>query len=184
MKNLFYLSLLSFTILCSCGGKYYEDKESLMELKEELDSQFGKDAYYTQLFILDKGHDKGSMISVRQTNDPSSLKMRDWTKDGVWQQTSDVTLELPEGEKAEDYMFQLGKQVKFDIMGQMLEDAKNKVIEEKGMKDIRVKSITIAAPDDGDFESMVCSIDIEPKSGGTTFSFMYNMDGTLKDFSY
>ena len=111
--------------------------------------------------------------------------MTEWNyANGSWDQISDVTLELSSSAKAEDFMFQLNKVIDFDIMGKIVEDSKKKVIEEKGVADVRVKNIYIKAPNNGDFNSMKYFITISPKNGGTNFNFWYKMDGTLDKFDY
>ncbi len=182
MKHLFYLLTITFFISCN-NNKSFEDKESLTGLKNELISKFGENAYYTKLSITN--HENGSIVSVSQTDDPSSLKMTEWNyTSGSWNQISDVTLEISGNAKAEDFMFQLNKVIDFNTLAKVLEEAKQKVIIEKNIEDIKVKSILINAPNDGDFNSMKYFITISPKSGGTSFNFWYKMDGTLDKFDY
>ena len=184
MQRLIYTLALSI-LLFSCGGNSsYEDKDSLLDLKEELISEFGDDAYYTNLAIMNS--ENGTVINVSQTDDPSSLKMSEWNYfNGDWNQNSEITLEISGDTKAEDFMFQLNdKVVDFEILGKAVEEAKEKIISEKKIEEVRVASILINAPKDGDFNSMEYYITINPKSGGTRFDFRYGMDGTLKDFDY
>ena len=67
---------------------------------------------------------------------------------------------------------------------QMTEESKKKIIEEKGIPEVRVEDIIIKAPNNGDFNRMKYFINISPKSGGTDFKFWYKMDGTLDKFDY
>ncbi len=183
MKNLIYLPILLFIFSCNNASKSYEDKASLEELKKELISEFGENAYYTKLSISNA--DYGSIVGVSQTDKPSSLKMTEWNYfNGSWDQISDVTLELSSGSKAEDFMFQLNKVIDFEIMAKVVEESKKKIIEEKGIAKVRVENININAPNDGDFNSMKYFITISPIDGGTDFNFWYNMDGTLSKFDY
>ncbi|MGG6231502.1 hypothetical protein [Tenacibaculum sp. SDUM215027] len=183
MKNLIYIPLLLLLLSCNNGKQSYEDTTSLVELKKELISKFGKNAYYTQIGI--SNNDYGSTVGVSQTDEPSSLKMTEWDySNGNWNQISDVTLELSSGAKAEDFMFQVNKIIDFDIMGKIVEESKNKIIEEKGINEVRVENIIIKAPNNGDFSSMKYFITISPKDGGTDFNFWYKMDGTLAKFDY
>lgn len=184
MRNLIYIPLL-LLVLYSCNNKKgsYEDKASLKELKKELISKFGENAYYTKLNISNT--DYGSIIGVLQTDEPSSLKMTEWNfANGSWSQISDVTLQLSAGARAEDFMFQLNKIIDFDVMSKIVEESKKKIIEEKGIAEVRVENINIKAPNNGDLNSMNYFITISPKSGGTDFNFWYKMDGTLSRFDY
>jgi len=183
MKKIIYILIL--TAFCACGksGATIESADALNQLKKELISKFGSDAHYTSLNILNSGG--GSILNVSQTNDPSSLKMTEWSQVyGSWTQNSDITLEISGKAKAENFMFQLDKIVDFNVLGKSLEAAKKKVMEEKGIKEVAVKNILINAPNDGNFKSMKYFITLEPKTGGTSFDFFYNMDGTLDKFDY
>ncbi|SDD85293.1 hypothetical protein [Riemerella columbipharyngis] len=184
MKKIF-LGLLAATVLWSCNflNKGYQDSESFKELKEELIKKFGKDAYYTSFTIA---NDKNAtIVSVTETDNPSSLKMAEWMKlNGVWKQNADVTLEVSEGSKAEDFMFQLDKTMNMELLGKLVDEAKQKVISEKNIKEVNVKMVSFSAPDDGDFSHAQYYIIIEPKQGGTDFKFSYNLDGTLAKFDY
>ncbi len=183
MKKIIYIPILLLVLSCNNKSKSYEDKASLTELKKELISKFGENAYYTKLTISNA--DYGSIIGVSQTGNPSSLKMTEWNfVNGSWNQISDVTLELSSGAKAEDFMFQLNKIIDFDIMAEIVEQSKKKIIEEKGITDIRVENINIKAPNNGDFNNMKYFITISPRNGGTDFNFWYKMDGTLDKFDY
>ncbi len=146
-------------------------------------SKFGAQAYYTKLSISNA--DYGSVVGVCQTNDPSSLKMAEWNyNDGSWKQISEVTLEISGGAKAEDFMFRLDKVIDFDVLSAAVKEAKQSIIKEKKIEEIRVKNIIINAPKNGDLNSMRYFISISPKAGGTDFQFWYKMDGTLDKFDY
>ncbi|MEN7551296.1 hypothetical protein AAG747_25485 [Rapidithrix thailandica] len=188
MKNNVNFVLFAFmvSIFSSCTqlGLVKEDfttKEGLKEFEEELISKFGKDAYFTDFGISHSQH--GSVANVTVTSDPSSLKMGSWIyHKGLWEQTSDITLEIPDGAKAEDFMY-THKELDFDQINELVEKSKTKVKEEKDM-DVVVYTIYLSAPDDADFSRMRYSLDLRPENGGTSFSFYYNMDGSLHSFDY
>lgn len=183
MKKLIYVLFTVILISCGKGKSTFEDRASLEDLKKELISKFGENAFYTSLSITNSDH--GGIVTVSQTNDPSSLKMSDWHYfQDKWEQKSEITLEISGGAKAEDFMFQLNKIVNFDTLIKVVEASKKKVIEEKKIKDVKVELISINAPNNGDFNSMEYYITIKPKQGGTQFSFWYNMDGSLRKFDY
>lgn len=163
------------------GG--YQTAESFGNLKKELTDKFGKDAYYTDFNVTN--NDNGIVVSVTETKNPSSLKMEQWTSlNGGWTQNSEVTLEISGGAKAEDFMFQLDKIMNIELLGKLIEQSKQKVITEKKIKEITVKTVMMNAPKDGNFNTTKYFITLEPKQGGTTFNFWYNLDGTLDKFDY
>lgn len=180
--NLFFaaLALLGLT---SCGGgvsNYTENAESILALEKDLKAEFG-DAYYTSINIMN--NDAGNIINLTNTNDPASLSMKEWNYvSGAWSQISDVTLELSGG-TAEEFMFKLGDQVKFDVLGKIVEDAK-KILKTEKEVDAKISNILINAPDDGDFESMIYFLDLEPVTGGTSYDFQYTLSGELIKYDY
>jgi hypothetical protein len=183
-KSFKYLVVAASLVLFSCGnGKkdFAENAASISALEAELKSEFGDDAYYTSISIV--GTDYGSILSVTETSDPSSLKMADWTYgNGAWTQSSEITLELSGG-KAEDYMFKIGDKINFETLGKIVDDAKSILKKEKEI-DAKVSTILINAPDNGDFSSMEYFLNLEPATGGTTFRFEYTLEGELIKYDY
>lgn len=186
MKKSFKLLLLAASItLFSCGENskkdFAENSASIKALGEKLNSKFGTDSYYTSIGVTSS--DYGSIITVTQTNDPSSLKMSDWNYlSGSWTQTSDITLELAVG-NAEDYMFKLGDKVNFETLGKIVDEAKSILKKEKEI-DGKVTSILVVAPNNGDFSSMEYYLELEPLTGGTDFDFRYTLEGDLIKYDY
>lgn len=183
MKKIIYTLIL---VVCfSCGKKqnFAKDASSIQLFKKELTDKFGEDAYYTSISLTHTL--SGDILGVTQTENPSSLKMGEWSYlMGKWTQNSDITLELSQGSKAKDFMFKLdGSTVKFDLLGKLVEQSKEKVIKEKKVKEVVVKSIFINAPDHGDFNKMEYYITVAPKEGGTSFDFWYTINGTLRKFN-
>lgn len=171
--------------LTSCGGSgvsdFAENAESILALEKNLKAEFGDDAYYTSINIMSS--DLGSVVNLTNTKDPSSLNMEEWNYlSGTWTQISDVTLELSGG-SAEEFMFKIGDLVKFDVLGKIVEDAKEILKNEKDI-DAKVSTILINAPSDGDFDSMIYFLDLEPTSGGTSFDFQYTLSGELIKYDY
>lgn len=170
--------------LFSCGKNTdYQDATSIAEFKNELIDKFGKDAYYTNIGIMNSK--TGSVVNVSETSNPSSLKMSEWTKlQGTWKETAEISLEVSGDTNPAEFMFKLGEKVDLDLVGKLVEQSKQKVASEKNIKELYVKNIFINAPKNGNLDEMVYHIAIEPKNGGTTFTFFYHLDGSLKDFSY
>ena len=176
--------IIAAILFTSCGHTgYTEDASGIKALGDELKDEFGNDAYYTSISIADSGT-TGDIINVTVTNEPSSNKMGEWTSlRGAWSQSSEITLELAEGTKAEQYMFKLGKRIKMNILGDALMDAKKRLKEEKDITP-KVKLISVNAPNDGNFDRMAYMIILEPENGGTSFSFRYKLNGEFIDMDY
>ena len=184
MKNLFLAFIVCISIV-GCGGEtdFGENSGTIKKVKDLLVDKFGEGAFYTSIRINQTDH--GSIVSATVTEDPSSLKMEEWNHfQGKWDQTSEVTLEISGGAKAEDFMYVLNKDlISFDLLGKLVDQSKEKLNKEKNI-DAVTDLIMINAPKDGDFSTMKYYINLKPRSGGTTFTFSYNMDGTLDDFDY
>lgn len=178
--NLVLVAIVAFAIQ-SCGGVDLNSPEGYKELEGDLKSKFGDDAYYTMI-VFNHSKSTGTTIAATATSDPSSLKMEEWVQmKGVWQQTSEVTLEISSG-KPEDFMYNLND-VSIAKMGELTQDAIKRLKKEKDIDGI-VKSASVIAPNDGNKSEMTYSINLEPKNGGTDFTFNYKMDGTFDDMTY
>ena len=111
MTKIYKVTLLLFSLLLlsSCGGNSSNQEATaagFSEIENQIKEKFGKDAYYTQLSIM---HDKtiGNIITLTVTDKPESLQMSEWTQSqNNWNQTSEVTIEIPEKTKGTDFMFQ------------------------------------------------------------------------------
>jgi hypothetical protein len=88
--------------LTSCGNSIQNQSatsEGFQNIENELNEQFGKEAFYTDLTVT-YNQSIGNIIGVTVTEDPESLKMGQWnlTQD-TWQQNSDITIECHQEQK-------------------------------------------------------------------------------------
>ena len=96
---------ITLITLGSCGSgssNQPANAEGFKAIEADIKSEFGNEAYFTALSIM---YDEtiGNMVNITTTKDPSSLKMEEWNfSQGSWTQSSEVTIEIPEGTKAED----------------------------------------------------------------------------------
>jgi|GEM_PF-444843 len=186
MKKTIIVNVLLFCtglfLLSSCGGKNYtQDAKGYAELQSQLQSKFGADAYYTDINIA-YDQSVGNIITVSETSNPSSLKMNGWVfMRGAWKQNTDITLEV-EGGKPEEFMYQLGKSVDLAKVGGMIEASKKKLADEKKIENTIATIVAVQMPKEGGQPTVFISL--EPKNGGTKFSFIYDLEGNLKNFDY
>ncbi len=178
------VTLFIAAVFCTaCNQNYTNSKESFTKIEKELKEKFGDNAYYSNISVSNGGS-VGDILSVTVTKDPASLKMEEWNKtQGNWKQTSNVTVELGSG-KPEDFMFNLNKDISISKMGELIETAKKKLANEKKITDAVVKIASVSAPQNHDKSALQYLIMLEPKNGGTAFSFFYDLGGNLKNFSY
>lgn len=189
MKNIIKSSLFFFalTLLSACGGISNEqpnDAASFVKLEEAITDKFGKDAYFTDISI---GYikDLGPNISLTVTDNPESLKMGEWTfSQNSWSQHSEVTLEIPEGTKAEDFMFQLDDEINLKTLGEVTEKSITKLASEKELTNPLLRMAIIRYPDNGDRSKADYVVTLEPENGGTSFSFYYDLSGEFIEMNY
>lgn len=181
------LVTLILSILCSCGNNASDQlatAEGFQTIENELKDKFGEQAYYTDLKILYiKGI--GNTISTTVTDNPESLKMGDWdlTKN-KWTQRSEITLEVPKGTKAADYMFQLNDLISLSKLGKLVETSKTQLTAKKDIKNPILNMAFVKFPENGDIPKTEYAVRLEPESGGTSFTFNYSLNGDLIKMDY
>jgi len=176
-------SLICFTVvlLVACGGtnKQEANAQGFGAIENILKSRFGDGANYTDLTIT-YNETIGNIVGVTVTDAPESLKMGQWTYSlGNWNQTSEITLEIPEGTKAADFMFQLGDMVNLGQLGELVEKSKEQLTTEKGIENPSLHMAFIKMPKNGNREKMEYVVMLKPENGGTTFTFSYGLNGVL-----
>ena len=101
-----------------------------------------------------------------------------------WTQNQDITVEVPSGTKAADYMFQLGDKISLSELGHLVETSSKKLKDEKNIENAVLSIASIQFPNTGDFSKASYLINLQPEQGGTTFSFQYALNGTLLNQDY
>lgn len=186
--SLFKLLVLLLLIqLASCGNSTQNQPataEGFQNIENELKSKFGDNAYYTDLSIT-YNKSIGNIVGVTVTEDPESLKMGQWnlTQDS-WIQNQDISIEVPSGTKASDYMFQLSDAINLSKLGGLVEKSVKKLKEEKNLENPTLSIAGLNFPDNGDISKAQYMINLQPESGGTTFSFYYSLSGDLIKMNY
>lgn len=174
-------------VLISCGGKSSSQEATasgFSEIENQIKDKFGNDAYYTDLSVT-YNESIGNIVSVTVTDNPESLKMAQWnqTQDN-WNQTSDVTIEIPEETKAADFMFQLNDAINLYKLGELVEQSKLQLTKEKNLENSKLHLASIQFPDNGDVSKAEYLVMLQPENGGTTFSFSYTLAGELLKIDY
>lgn len=182
-----FICLAVTTMLISCGGsagKESPNKEGFTKIGEQLKDKFGETAYYTDLAIT-YDESVGNIIGVTTTKDPESLKMGEWNSvQGNWRQDSEVVLEIPQGTKAADFMFQLNDTINLAKLGELIEISSKKLTAEKSINDPALDMAFVKFPDDGNIEKAEYVVMLTPPNGGTTFIFNYKLNGDFIKLYY
>ena len=189
MKTIKSIVLLAcLAVMTSCGGggasKQSSDADGFGAIEEELNSKFGENAYYTDFTIT---YDKsiGNIISVTVTEDPASLKMGQWiNSQSTWTQNSEISLEVPEGSQAKDFMFQFGETINLSKLGGIVEKSMQQLKDEKDLENPTLSMAGLNFPDNGDISKAEYMINLKPENGGTTFRFYYKLNGDLVKMDY
>lgn len=178
---------MALLLLVSCGGspdQQAANAEGFSKIENELKQKFGEEAYYTDLTIT-YNQAIGNIIGVTVTDMPESLKMGQWNQtQGNWKQNSDITLEVPTGTSASDYMFQLGDHFSLKKLGGLIETSMQQLKEEKNIENPTLSLASINFPDNGDASKAEYMVNLTPENGGTTFSFYYRISGELIKMDY
>lgn len=186
-KTLIIASTILMNLLISCGGSTDNqpaNKEGFSAIEKELKSKFGDEAYYTEI-IVTNGESIGNIVGVTVTDDPASLKMGQWNQiQGNWEQNQDITIEIPEGTEAKDFMFQLGEMVSLAKLGELIETAKTQLTKEKQIENPKFHVASVQYPDNGDVSKAEYLVMLQPENGGTTFSFQYKLNGEFIRVDY
>lgn len=189
MKTIKLIAIITITItsLMSCGGDTSNQEANATgfgALEKEVKNEFGADAYYTNLAVI---HNKsiGNMISLTVTTAPESLKMEEWNlAQNAWKQNSEVTLEVPQGAKASDFMFQLDDKISLAKLGELVEESKKKLTADKNLENPALSMAFVKFPKNGDIAKAEYHVNLEPEHGGTTFTFIYKLNGELVKMDY
>ncbi|MEB2782829.1 hypothetical protein U3A58_20780 [Algoriphagus sp. C2-6-M1] len=188
MKNHIVLFALVLIVLVSgCGGNPSDQEateEGFLKIQDALKEKFGNKAFYTELNIS-YYEAIGMVIGVTVTNEPESLEMGQWSlSQNSWTQTSEISLEVPEGMQASDYMFQLGDPIDLGLLGRLIEESKDNLESEKDIPKPAFQLAWVKIPKDGVRSKIEYLVKLQPENGGTTFTYNYNLNGELIDLFY
>ena len=186
IKQLSILLVLTHSLISCVGGTSSEHHTAagFEAIENELKDKFGTDAHYTDIHISHDEH-LGNMVTLTVTEAPESLKMTQWNlAQNAWSEYSEVSLEISEGSKAADFMFQLGDTFSLKQMGALIEKSKTQLQEEKNLDNPKLFSALIKYPKNGDIADAQYNISLKPENGGTTFRFYYQLNGDLIKMDY
>ena len=185
VKLFLFISLI--ILLTSCEHAISKQPATAMgfsAIEIALKKQFSKHAYYTDLTI---SHNQsiGNIITTTVTQDPASLSMEQWNmSQDRWMQTSEVSLQIPQGSKAADFMFQLNDTINLKKLGELIEKAKEELISKKNLKNPSLHLASIKFPKNGDRSKTEYLVMLKPEHSGTTFTFTYAINGDLITMNY
>ncbi|HCO67345.1 MAG TPA: hypothetical protein DIT04_06275 [Dysgonomonas sp.] len=184
----FILSLFFF-ISCNSEPKYTQDVSGFEMIQNDLQKRFGADAYYTDISIINSPTaESGTGISLHLTvtKDPQSMKMQEWIYNPhtSWNNTTNITLKIPEGDNATSYMYQLGEKFDLKKIGQLIDNSARKIEEEKNIEKVVLDRVLLKTPDNADVSETTVFIRMKPHNGGTSFNFRYDLEGKLLAFDY
>lgn len=184
MKKIVFLStiLISSLLYSSCKKGFNFQKESLIQLSEELQNKFTEDAWYTSIIIRGQNGTHNTVV-IDVTKDPNSLKQEQWAYDGgFWEKKSNISLEV-EGEPT-NYMFQIDNEISlefaYNLIDKTLEDLKN---EEEILDplDVRTLSIRSSSEMNSKEEGVLYTITIFNENTAKSYSYVYYLNGELKN---
>lgn len=188
MKELKFTMLIGVIVtLISCGesiNKQPANAKGFEIIENEIKNKFGEGAYFTDITITHNAS-IGNIIGVTVTEAPESLKMGQWNlTQGNWKQNSEISLEVPQGSKAADFMFQLNEKMNLSKLGELVEKSAKQLENEKNIKNPTLNMAFIKFPKNGDISKAEYVVMLQPENGGTTYTFNYKLDGNLIEMNY
>lgn len=169
-------------VIISCGGglkKHAATADGFSEIEKEIKSEFGDDAYFTDLTIT-YNKSIGNIIGITVTDNPESLQMGQWNfTQNTWEQNSEISLEVPEGTKASDFMFQLNDEINLSKLGELVEKSSKQLTAEENIENPTLQMAFIKFPKNGDITKTKYMIMLAPEDGRATFTFRYKLNGEL-----
>ncbi|MBW1294175.1 hypothetical protein [Aquimarina litoralis] len=184
-KAAIILSILTTIISCgSFGDEYTSDKKGFSAIEKEVKDKFGSNAYFTELSIT---HNIaiGNIVGVTVTEAPESLKMGQWNLiQATWKQNSEISLEVPQGRKAAEFMFQLNDKINLVKLGELVEKSSIQLQDEKDIKNPLLNIAFIKFPKNGDTSKAEYHVNLKPENGDTNFRFNYDLHGNLIEMDY
>lgn len=185
-----WLFLLVAGLFSSCkyfggGGREYETAEGVADIVGELNNKFGEGASYTDI-SMSFHKDLGTSISAKGTKDPASKKLIDKLRlKGIWEDKSEITLEIEGDAKAADFMFTLSNVDNLKKIPDLVKQSTDKIKKEKNI-DAVVTNVSISAPEriNSPEDKLRYMVMAEPKTGGTNFTLIYDDKGNFKNMLY
>ena len=103
---------------------------------------------------------------------------------GAWTERSEITLEVPEGTKAADFMFQLNENINLSKLGGLVQKSIKQLTAEKDIENPILSIAYVKFPKNGDLSKVEYTVTLEPENGGTSFSFFYKLNGEFINMNY
>lgn len=139
IKHFLYTTIsVAALSLVACKGNYEHNAAGFKELNEELKSKFGAEAYYTIINMSAAGDETmGYTVFVDKTDSLDDIRQERWVLDGgSWMSGGFANMQVDRN-NPNDYKFQLDKEVKVELLGQLITDSKAAFIaENKGDKPV------------------------------------------------
>ncbi len=173
--------VLIVIFLYSCKSGFKHDSAGMTQLSSELKAEFGEDAWYTSIELVNNGG-SDDLVTVDVTRDPNSLRQEQWTLfHGFWDKKANVTLTI-QGAEPRSFMFQLDHEVRLSLLGTLMERSRKVLEEEKGIQDPQVLTAQIKSSNqmNSKQEGIYYSISLRGKKEEKSFNFVYDLNGTLK----
>lgn len=158
------------------------NQQGMEQLQSELFKKFGSDAWYSEITVLSLSESE-TIVQVKETTDPNSLRGKSWVKQSdSWIPSDDVLFQF-NGGKPQSHLFQLNHAVTLNKLVQLIELSR-KALQGKGLgtPPIHFVSIQSAMLVADASRRILYTISFRNSKDGKSFSFVYDLNGSLVSF--
>jgi len=191
MKNVYrFIYFLAIGSIMACGGNnksgaIYESGKQFSGLIDDLNKKFTEKAAYSTIML---SYDKimGNSILVKVARDIDSTDVEEWFfMNGSWDKKSDIPLKI-ENQKSSDLLFTINGDFDLSKLVDMVDVSKEKVIEEKKVKEVECKSVNLLMKNKGTtankMDGLIIQITIETIDGSGTYDLGFDSKGNFEGF--
>lgn len=182
MKKLAFLFLIFSASVLSCKSKYDQNEAGFAKLESDLKEKFGAEAFYTIINMSAAGDETmGYTIFMDKTDAADDIRQERWVLDGgSWMNAGYANMQIDRNDP-KFYKFQLGKEVRLALLGELIEASKIRFTQDgKGsdpvMKLAQVNTNNTVQDADGKYQY---TVKLAQKGEKEEHSYTYDRNGKL-----
>ncbi|MFN8257609.1 MAG: hypothetical protein U0W24_18075 [Bacteroidales bacterium] len=185
-----FASLMILVVTNSCKEKeqnndYQQAENHFKELNDNLNHQFSEKACYNSIMLI---NDKlmGNTILVKVSQNQDSVKPQEWFyMNGKWDKKAEINADSAKIKNTGSY-FNLTSDFDIFKLADIVQQAKEKVIEEKKVKNVEWKGISLLMKENIEnadkMMNLIIQVTILDKNEGEDYELSFDYNGKFKGF--